>query len=171
MTSIYSLSLKKENTFIRDAVLIALSGLLIALMGQFSIPLPFTPVPISFRLQTILFLSVLLGSRKASLAVAFFLIQGALGLPVFATGPVAGYLVGYLVAACVVGYMSEKKMQAPLSFLVGTLLVYALGASYLALLVGVRKAILLGVVPFLLGDFLKTVVCLKMLSWQKRQYV
>lgn len=153
----------------RDAAIVVLSGLLIGLMGQFSIPLPFTPVPITFRLQTILFLSVLLGSRRAVLATAFFLIQGAFGLSLFATGPVAGYLVGYLVAACVVGYMSEKKMSASISFLVGTLIVYICGASYLSTILGVSKAIYLGVLPFLIGDFLKAVVCLKMLFWYQRR--
>jgi biotin transport system substrate-specific component len=166
-----TLSLKKEHAFLRDMFLVVLSGLLITLMGQVSIPLPFTPIPISFRFQTVLLLSILLGSRRAVLSVAFFLLQGVFGLPVFAVGPVAGYLAGYLVAACVVGYMSEKRIQAPLSFLVGTLIVYVCGAAYLSTLIGLQKALLLGVVPFIVGDLLKTMVYLKILAWYQKRYV
>lgn len=160
-----TLSLTRENTFARDAILVVLSGLLITLMGQFSIPLPFTPVPITFRFQTILLLSVFLGSRRAALSVLVFLIQGP---SVFTPSPVAGYLVGYLIAAFVVGMMSEKQSRASLSFLVGTLIVYTCGAAYLSTLIGFQKAILLGVLPFIAPDLLKTVACLKILAWYQR---
>ncbi len=168
-----TLTFPKQNVFARDVLLVVLSSLLISLMGQFSIHLPFTPIPISLRCQTILLLSVLLGSRRAGLAVLGFLMQGAIGLPVFAGGastlaallsPKGGYIIGFLMAAIVVGYMSEKKVRHSLSFLAGTLIIYACGSAYLSTFVGFSKALLLGVVPFVIGDFLKTAVCLKILG-------
>ena len=74
-------------------------------------------------------------------------------------------------AAFIVGYMSEKRIRATFSFGVGTLVVYACGAAYLSTLIGFQKAILLGVIPFLVGDLLKTVICLKILTWRQKQYV
>ncbi len=178
------LSWKQENTYTRDVFIVLLSSLLIALMGQLSIPLPFTPVPISFRFQTVLLLSALLGSRRAVLATALFLLQGMMGLPVFANGvsgiagllgPVGGYYLGYLAAAFIVGYMSDSPKNRTLgrcamSFLVGTLIVYACGTAYLTTFVGFQKALLLGVAPFIVGDIVKTLVCLRILrqmEWQK----
>lgn len=174
MTFVKTLSIQRENTFARDAILVVLSGLLITLMGQFSIPLPFTPIPISFRFQTILLLSVLLGSKRAVLAVSVFLVQGAMGLPVFAgnasgllalLGPKGGYIIGFLIAAFVVGLISEKTKKAIPALAVGTLIVYTLGALHLSTFIGLEQAILLGVVPFILGDLLKTVAVLKILDW------
>ena len=172
------LSWKQENTYTRDVFIVLLSSLLIALMGQLSIPLPFTPVPISFRFQTVLLLSALLGSRRAVLATALFLLQGMLGLPLFANGasgiagllgPVGGYYLGYLAAAFIVGYISESPKNRTLgrcamSFLAGTMIVYTCGTAYLATFVGFPKALLLGVAPFVVGDVAKTFVCLKILS-------
>ena len=174
MTLVNALSKQRENTFARDAIIVVLSGLLITLMGQFSISLPFTPVPISFRLQTIMLLSVLLGSRRAVLAVCVFLVQGAIGFPVFAghtsglvglLGPNGGYIVGYLVAAFVVGVISERTKKEILALALGTLVVYTLGALHLSTFIGIQKAILLGVVPFILGDLLKSVAVVKILDW------
>jgi biotin transport system substrate-specific component len=179
MTFANPLSTTQENTFARDAIIVVLSGLLITLMGQFSIPLPFTPVSISFRFQTILLLSVLLGSKRAVLACSVFLVQGAFGLPVFAggtsglvglLGPSGGYIVGYLIAAFVVGWISEKSKKAIPALLAGTLIVYACGSVYLSTFIGIQNAILLGVLPFVFGDLLKTAAVLKILDrmgWQK----
>lgn len=178
MSYMNTLPWKQENVYLRDAFLILLSSLLITLMGQFSIPLPFTPVPISFRMQTIFFLAVLLGSRRAAMATFLFLVQGAVGLPIFAggasgiiglLGPSGGYYAGFVLAAFVIGNMTEKYKARPfMAFFTGTLIVYLTGSAYLASFVGMQKAFLLGVVPFLFGDLFKSLVCLKMLDWMKR---
>lgn len=154
-----TLLMTREKPFTRDVIIVLLAGLFITLMGQFSIPLPFTPIPIAFRLQTILLLSILLGSRRASLAVGVFM---ALQAPLL-LGPTAGYIVGYLLAATLV------KPEKPLySFVVGTLVVYACGFMYLSTLIGVQKALLLGIVPFVLGDIIKTMICFKILNYVRR---
>ncbi len=168
-------------SFARNAVVVLLSSLLIGLLGQIAIPLPFTPVPIVTQLQAILLLSVLIGSRRAASAVLLFLVQGAMGLPVFANGaagiaklvgPTGGYLIGYLFAAFLVGWIMEKWREkslakAGLAMISGNLLVYVLGAGYLATFIGFQKAILLGVAPFLIGDAFKIGLCLKILQWMK----
>lgn len=101
-----------------------------------------------------------------------------MGLPIFAgnasgltglLGPSGGYYFGFVIAAFTIGYLTEKYTLRPfLSFLAGTLIVYAIGSAYLSTFVGIQKAFLLGVAPFLLGDLLKTFVCVKMLQWMKR---
>lgn len=174
------LTLPRPNTFARDVLLIGLSSLLISLMGQFAIPLPFTPVPVSFRFQTILALGVLLGSRRAFLATCLFLAQGLAGLPVFTSGasgiagllgPTGGYILAYPVAAYIVGAITERKptlMFAGLAFVLAHLIVYASGMSYLSLWVGLSKAFTLGVAPFLFVDLLKSILALSLVGWMRR---
>jgi biotin transport system substrate-specific component len=171
--------IEKPTSFARDAAIVLLSSIFIGLLGQVSIPLPFTPVPIVTQAQAILMLGLLLGSRRAAAATFAFLAQGAMGLPVFAGGaaglaklfgPTGGYLVGYLVAAFLVGAISERWKErslakACLALVAGNSVIYILGAGYLSTLLGVQKAILLGVAPFLIGDALKIVLCLKILQW------
>ncbi len=162
-----------KRTVFQEMAIVIVSSCLIALLGQFNIPLPFTPVPITFRLQTIFFLAALLGSRTAVLATALFLVQGMMGLPVFSgasalMGPLAGYYIGYLIAAFTVGSLIENGSfsvrRSAFAFLCGTLLVYICGSLYLSFFIGLQKAILLGVLPFLVGDALKTILAIKLLA-------
>ncbi len=176
-----TLVLNNERSIGKDIILVGLASILIALMGQFSIPLPFTPVPISFRFQTILALSVLLGSKRAFFATCLFLIQGLAGLPLFANGasgilglvgPTGGYLVAYPIAAFVLGFVNERSslpffMKNGIGFALGTFIVYALGMGYLSTFVGLVQAFVLGVSPFILVDVLKSVIVLRLLGWMK----
>src|SRR2546423_1806286 len=99
-----------ERNWIQDVAVVIGASIIIALFAPVAIPLPFTPVPIATQVHVILLLSCFLGSRRAALTVMTFLIQGAMGLPVFAggaagimvlAGPRGGYLLGYLAAAFV----------------------------------------------------------------------
>lgn len=176
------LTASKPLTFLRDLTLVLLASFAIGLLAKASIPLPFTPVPLATQNTFILFLAVLLGARRAAAAVLAFLAQGALGLPVFAggigglaklVGPTGGYLFGYVAAAYIVGYLVERTRDKTvtktfLALAAGTLVIYLFGASYLSTFIGLPKALLLGVAPFLLGDLLKIVFGLKLLSWLRR---
>jgi biotin transport system substrate-specific component len=136
-------------------------------------------VPIATQNSVVLLLAVLLGPRKGAAAVLAFLVQGALGWPVFAggiggaavlLGPRGGYLIGYLVAAYAVGALIEKAQEKTaaktfLALAAGTGIIYVLGAGYLSLFVGAEKALFLGVAPFILGDVLKTLCGMKILNW------
>lgn len=170
-------TLTLEKTTARDVTLVLLASFAICLSGQLTIPLWFTPVPLAVRPSLILLLAALLGSRRGAAATFAFLVQGALGLPVFMNGaagiqpffgPVGGYLIGYLIASFVVGYMVENRKNLIVSFIAGNLIIYLCGSAYLATFVGMGKAILLGVVPFILGDLLKTALSIKLMSWLKR---
>ncbi len=154
-----------------------LGSILIGLFAQVSIPLPFTPIPIATQSAVVLLLGVLLG-RKAVFSVAGFLAQGLLGFPVFAggmagfallAGPRGGYLAGYLAAAYVVGWIIERSSEKTLlrafyAMAAGTLVIYLCGALRLASFIGLQKALLLGVAPFLIGDLCKIFVGLKLLK-------
>src|SRR5205085_2579754 len=94
--------------------------LLIALSGQISIPLPFTPVPLALQGHVCLLMAALLDRRLGSLSVALFLFLGALGLPIFSLGgaglpillgPRGGYLIGYLLAAWEVETLIKRKQS------------------------------------------------------------
>ena len=159
--------------------LVILSSILIGLFGQIAIPLPFTPVPIATQGSIILLLSCLLGPKKAFGAVVGFLAQGAAGLPVFAggvgglacfAGPTGGYLLGYLAGAVLTGYLFQQMQnKSPMRLFAlicaGNALFFVFGVPYLATFIGLQKALVLGVLPFLLGDVLKAIVCVKILQW------
>jgi biotin transport system substrate-specific component len=173
------LAFEKTPTWVKNALLVLGSSLILGLFANIAIPLPFTPIPIATQPSIVLLLGVLLGSKRALMAVAAFLGQVAIGLPVCAggvggiakfAGPTAGYLIGYLVAAYVVGRIMEMRAQRTFSsaFLamgVGNVILFILGAAWLSTFVGLSKAIALGVVPFVLGDLLKLVLSTNLLRW------
>lgn len=141
-------------------------------LGAFvRIPLPFTPVPITLQTFFVLLAGALLGKRLGTLSQLGYVFLGGLGLPIFAGatggliplfGPTGGYFLGFILAAYVVGRVLSIKEKANfgwvvLAMAIGSLIIYLLGAIHLALFahLGVKKALLLGVVPFLPGDILK----------------
>lgn len=161
----------------RDIAFTLFASFLLGLFAYVSIPLPFTPIPIATQPHIVLLLAALLGVRRAGAAVFSFLSQGALGLPVFAGGaagaailfgPRGGYLIGYLVAAFVVGWILEKREKTlgntAWALIAGNFTIYLFGAGYLATMIGMQKAFFLGVAPFLLGDALKILACMKILQ-------
>jgi len=112
----------------------------------------------------------LLGSRWALASVAVYLLTGTLGLPVFAggmggigriVGPTGGYLIGYLPAVFIVGYISEKAASRigydVLAMICGTAVLYVCGLAWLKMLTGMTwpKTLTVGMYPFLIGDAIK----------------
>src|SRR5579872_6334184 len=103
-----------RNTILRDVLLVLGASLALGLVGQLMIPLPFSPVPLALRSQLVLLFAAWLGPKRGALAVMGFLAQGIAGLPVFAMGTAGfgaligahgGYLIGYVAAAIVAGYL------------------------------------------------------------------
>ncbi|WP_235830099.1 biotin transporter BioY [Algihabitans albus] len=132
------------------------------------IQVPFWPVPMTLQTGVVLALGAALGWRLAGAGVLTYLLQGAVGLPVFAggagfaymTGPTGGYLLGFLVAALVVGRLAERGWDRSLlgsfaAMLLGNSLLFLCGVGYLAALIGVEQAISVGLLPFLAGEVLK----------------
>lgn len=169
-----TLSLERSAT--KDMLLVLLASCIICLSGYIAIPLWFTPVPMATQNSVVLLMSALLGARRGVAATFLFLLQGAMGLPVFSKGafglahfltPTGGYLIGYLVASFVVGYIAEKRktiLSALGALSLGNLIIYLFGASYLAFFVGIDRAFYLGIAPFLVGDLLKGLISFKILQ-------
>jgi len=170
---------KIADSWLRSATLTVLASLIISLFATVAIPLPFTPVPIATQGIVILILSALLGPKRGPAAVLGFLAQGAAGLPVFAGGvggmaklfgPTGGYLFGYVIGAFVVGYFVERMRERSSLNLFGILalgnaMFFLFGVPYLSLYVGLKKAVLLGFAPFLVGDLLKLSAAVKLVQW------
>ncbi|UCG57594.1 MAG: biotin transporter BioY [Phycisphaerales bacterium] len=153
-----------------DAALVIGGSLLIGLSAQIAIWLPISPVPVTGQTFAVLMLGALLGARRGSLAVVAYIVEGAVGLPVFAAaraglpillGPTGGYLVGFIAAAHITGSLAEKGWDRRiwstiLAMGLGNVAIYACGLFWLSCLAGAAKAVLLGgVYPFIPGDLLK----------------
>lgn len=155
-----------------NLLLVVGASALIAIAAQVSIPIPFTPVPLTLQPLAVLFIGVALGSTRAAAAATLYLLEGMSGLPVGAggnggplwlIGPTAGYLFSYPLAAWVAGFVSERGWGNGVArSLTGMLLalgvIYAGGWSWLAALVGAQAAFAAGVAPFLLADIVKVAI-------------
>lgn len=155
-----------------SAALVVVGSVLTALAAQVSIPLPFTPVPITGQTFAVLLVGAALGSRRGAASMALYLAEGLAGLPVFAggkaglavlLGPTGGYLIGFIAAAFVTGWFAERgwdrrPLTTALAMVLGNVVIYLFGVSWLSVFVGVAKAPLLGMIPFLPGDLLKIVL-------------
>ncbi|MGC4046188.1 MAG: biotin transporter BioY [Armatimonas sp.] len=170
MSSTLTLSqtLFPNRTVARDILLVTGASLLVAALAQVSIPLPFTPVPVTGQTLGVLLVGIALGSRQAALAMALYVLEGAIGLPFFAGGksglggPTTGYLLAFPIAAFFTGWLAErgwdrKPLTAAMAMLSGSLIIFGLGASWLSVYTGgIAKAFQLGVLPFIPGDLIKT---------------
>lgn len=163
----------RRTAYLYDAALVLGGSLFIALSAQIAIPLPFSPVPVTGQTLAVLLAGALLGSRRGALAVVAYIAEGLAGLPVFAggaagvtrlLGPTGGYLVGFVAAAFLVGLLAERGWDRRFGTTVaamtlGNVVIYAIGAAWLAVFVGgLAQAWTLGVAPFLLGDVLKIIL-------------
>lgn len=152
-----------------DLALVLGASLVVGLSSQAEVHLPGNPVPITGQTLSVLLAGALLGPRRASLALLAYLAQGAAGLPVFAggaggaahlLGPTGGYLVGFVPAAALVGWLAERSWDrtpwlTAAAMILGNLVIYALGVTRLAAFVGSDQAVPLGVLPFIPGDLIK----------------
>jgi biotin transport system substrate-specific component len=151
-----------------DASLVLGGSLLVALTAQIAVRLPFSPVPITAQTLAVLLVGALLGSRRGAWSMLAYLGQGLIGLPVFATGasgpayvlgPTGGYLLGFVAAAYLTGWLAERGWDrrigtALLAMLIGNAAIYALGLPWLSIYAGTHT-LALGLLPYLAGDALK----------------
>jgi biotin transport system substrate-specific component len=164
------------RTKVVNAVLVASFALLTALAAQISIPLPFTPVPITAQTFAVLVSGAALGSGLGAASQALYFMMGAVGLPFYAeasggweaaTGATGGYLVGFIVAAWVVGFLAERKQDRNVwsaipAFLTGNAVIYLFGVPWLLYSVSAfttwEDALVAGFLPFIVGDIVKVAV-------------
>jgi biotin transport system substrate-specific component len=152
---------------------IALIGIMSAVMcilGPLSIPIPFSPVPISFTNLVIYFTVFLLGWKRGTISYFIYMLIGLVGLPVFSGfsggpgklfGPTGGYLIGFIFMAVIGGFFIEKFNGKVSMYIIGLILAtcvaYLLGTAWLAYQAHFTfiQALMAGVIPYLIGDGIK----------------
>ncbi len=153
----------------RSAALVLGAAALTGLAAQVSVPVPGSPVPVTGQTFAVLLVGAALGPWRAAASMALYLAAGFAGVPWFAgaaTGsihaPTLGYLVGFILAGAVVGRCAQlgadrSPWKTALTMVLGNLVVYAIGVTWLALSLHAPAgtALSLGLRPFLLGDALK----------------
>lgn len=166
--------LVKRDSVVVDAVLVLAGAALVGLLAQLSIPL--WPVPVTGQTLGVLLVGATLGARRGAAALTSYLVLGVIGLPWFAefTGgigsiakPSFGYIIGFIPAAFLIGYLSERHWdrswwKSVAGFGLASLIPFLFGIPYLwAVLalagknVGFSGAIALGFTPFIIGGVVK----------------
>ncbi|RED11320.1 biotin transporter BioY [Pontivivens insulae] len=166
-----AMSLWSNPSLLRDGALIVGGSLLVAIAAQISVPM--FPVPMTLQTLAILFVGLSLGAWRGAAALALYLAEGAMGLPVFANGmstaalfgPTAGFLFGFVMMAFVAGFLSERVFGQKLpglvlSGLIAAALLYIPGLAWPAIVSGTSGADLWAywMSPFLVGDAVKVVL-------------
>lgn len=164
----------QKRTLGANMLLVLGATALITLSAKISVP--FYPVPMTLQSLTVILVGVTLGPRLGGLALAAYLLEGIVGLPVFAgtpekgiglaymAGPTGGYLAGFLMAAVLAGHLARMEwgrswISAALVMLVGAVAIYVPGLLWLGVTAGWDKPILAwGLYPFLLGEALKLAI-------------
>lgn len=172
-TMLRSPIMNMKTNELTNAVLACLFAALISIGAYIAIPLPGTPIPIVLQNMFIMLAALLLGPWWGLLAVAFYLLFGIVGMPVFSggtggiaklLGPTGGYLVGYIPAVIIIGLISgigRRTIPANLAACVaGMAIVYTFGVVRLktVLNAGWGQSLAAGLYPFLIGDGIKIVL-------------
>ena len=153
-----------------NALLVVGASVLTALAAQIAIPVPWSPVPITGQTFAVLLSGAVLGARRAFLAQALYLIEGSLGLPVFAgggaglatlAGPTGGYLAAFPFAAAATGALCARGWDRRIvtmfvAMLLGSAVIFALGLIQLSRFMPADRLLAAGFLPFVPGDLIKT---------------
>jgi biotin transport system substrate-specific component len=148
--------------------LLALGGSL-AIAASAQIQVPMQPVPMTMQSLVVLLVGIAYGPRLGAATVMLYLFEGLIGLPVFAgfrsgpaalAGPTGGFLIGFVPAAALAGWLAARgwtqgAMRSVATFLAGHALLLACGVAWLGLLIGFDRAVMAGLVPFLPGTAVK----------------
>ena len=172
-----TLDISRERFVISDRVrqvgLIIGGSLVVAACAHITIPLPFTPVPLTLQNFGVLLVGLMLGSRRGFAALMLYLAEGAMGLPVFSPfgpggiaqlmGPTGGFLMAYPLVAWLAGYVMERGRRsfarAAIGGLLGEILLFAGGLSWLAVLThSVVQAFRWGLYWFLFAEIIKVMM-------------
>ena len=163
--------MKESALNTRDLSLIAMMAAVLCILGPLSIPLPFSPVPISLTQLGIYLCAYLLGSRKGTAATALYVLLGAVGLPVFSgfsggfaklLGPTGGYILGFILMTFVAAAGIERfEGNIPalfICFVLANALCYTLGSIWLSVQMstGLKEAFAIGTLPYIPADIIKT---------------
>lgn len=158
-------------SLLANTALVVGAAALVGLLAQVSIPLGFTPVPITGQTLGVMLAGSALGWRRAGLAMSVYVIAGMAGLPWFANHASGyamasfGYLVGFVIAGSALGWLASRGSdrtvsRALVSMIVGEVIIFAIAVPWLAvaLHVSLAQAISLGFTPFVAGEFIKAAI-------------
>ena len=169
---------------VNDTALILSGAVFTAYAAQLVIPM--WPVPITAQTLAVLLVGSVLGATRGAISLIAYFSMGAFGLPVFSAatslsfGPTFGYLVGFVAAAAVVGYLSERGWHKSVtgvlgSFAIANSVIYLFGLPWLAFVLGnlgaandLTAVAAAGLAPFIVGDVLKMILAAALLphAWK-----
>ena len=157
----------------KQMVLIALMTAVTCVLGPLSIPLPFSPVPISLTNFAIFLAIFVLGMKNGTISFIIYLLLGAVGVPVFSSfrgglqvlaGPTGGYLIGFIFLALIMGFaldhFDRKLVPTIIGMIIGMAVCNAFGTVWLAKLLSLsfKEGLMMGVIPYLAGDAAKIII-------------
>ncbi len=157
----------------KQMVLIALMTAVTCVLGPLSIPLPFSPVPISLTNFAIFLAIFVLGMKSGTISFIIYLLLGAVGVPVFSSfrggfqvlaEPTGGYLIGFIFLALIMGFaldhFDRKLVPTIIGMIIGMAVCYAFGTVWLAKLLSLsfKEGLMMGVIPYLPGDVAKIII-------------
>jgi biotin transport system substrate-specific component len=167
----------------RQVALVVGASLFVALCAHITIPLPFTPVPLTVQNFGVLLVGLMLGSRRGFAALALYLAEGAMGMPVFSpvgpggiahlVGPTGGFLLAYPLVAWLAGYVMEHGRKsfarAAMGGLLGEVVLFGGGLTWLAVLThSVAQAFRWGLYWFLFAEVIKVMMAAGIAArWQR----
>jgi len=169
----------------RQAGIVIAASLFVALCARLTVPLPFTPVPLTLQNFGVLTVGLLLGSRRGFAALTLYLVEGAFGLPVFSpailgsgithlVGPTGGFLMAYPLVAFIAGYIYEHSSRrfawAALSSVAAELVLFVGGLSWLAVLThSASLALKYGLYWFVFAEVIKVLMAAAVAArWRRR---
>ena len=162
---------KSEDNFtlITKAFTVILCSFILVLSAKVKVDI--YPVPMTLQPLAILMIAMLCGRNISVASVSFYLFQGMIGLPVFAyggglpylMGPTGGFLFGFLMASMVVGELADRGWgkvlyKSVFAMMIGMSIIYLFGIIQLSIINGFQFAILVGLQPFIVGDFYKLIL-------------
>jgi biotin transport system substrate-specific component len=167
----------------RDAVMVVAASLFVALCAHVTLPLPFTPVPLTLGNFAVLLVGLMLGSRRGFAALALYLAEGAMGMPVFSPtglggvaqlhGPTGGYLIAYPLVAGLAGWIMERGprsfARAATAGVLAEILLFTSGVLWLAILYhSFNQAVRFGLYWFVFAEVIKVMSAAAMArGWQR----
>lgn len=161
------------NTKTKELTLTALMAAIICVLGPLSVPLPFSPVPISLTMIGIYLAVYAVGMVRGTVAFLIYLLLGLVGLPVFSgftggpaklAGPTGGYLIGFIFTGLISGFFIDRwwknRLISGIGMILGIAVAYLFGTVWLAYGADMTfgQALALGVIPYVAFDLVKIVV-------------
>jgi biotin transport system substrate-specific component len=170
MAALWPAGERPETGALRALVLAVVGSLLLTVSAK--VQVPFWPVPMTMQTFAVVVIGMAYGWRLGAATVLLYLVEGATGLPVFAgtpergiglaymAGPTGGYLVGFLAAAALCGWLAERGwdrrlVPALFAMLLGHAVIFVFGLGWLGHAIGLEKAVAVGFTPFLVGTVVK----------------